>query len=151
MNRFCILHIEDDENDVFLLERAFNDAGIAVARQVVHDGQEAIDYLLGAGEHGDRNRFPLPRLIILDLKMPRKGGLEVLEWLRDQPTLSSIPVIVLSSSGNEGDIDRAYEFGANSFVVKPGSMEKRLELVEHIQGYWLEFNETPRALSRVMV
>src|SRR5438552_5572793 len=141
--RFCILQVEDDENDVYLLRHAFKSAGIQHPLQVVRDGQEAIDYLSGAGEFCDRTRYPLPCLVILDFKMPRKTGLEVLEWIRGHSDLPHVPVVVLSSSARAKDIERCYAFGANSFVVKPSSVAKRVQLAEVIKVYWLGFNEPP--------
>ena len=134
---------EDDENDVFFLQRAFQQAKIENPLHVVRDGQEAIDYLSGAGKFSDRNLYPLPHLFILDLKMPRKTGLDVLRWLHEQPELGCLPVLVLSSSAQRTDIDKAYELGANAFVVKPASLEKRVELAKLIGAFWLEFNEGP--------
>jgi CheY-like chemotaxis protein len=134
---------EDDENDVFFLKRAFQQAKVENPLNVVRDGQEAIDYLSGEGKFSDRNVYPLPHLFILDLKMPRKTGLDVLGWLQQQPELRCLPVLVLSSSAHLTDIDKAYELGANAFVVKPASLEKRLELAKLIGAFWLDFNEAP--------
>jgi CheY-like chemotaxis protein len=134
---------EDDENDVFFLKRAFQQANVENPLNVVRDGQEAIDYLSGEGKFSDRNLYPLPHLFILDLKMPRKTGLDVLGWLQQQPELRCLPVLVLSSSAHLTDIEKAYELGANAFVVKPASLEKRLELAKLIGTFWLEFNEAP--------
>jgi CheY-like chemotaxis protein len=131
---------EDDENDVFFLQRAFKQAKVENPLNVVRDGQEAIEYLSGEGKFSDRNLYPL---FILDLKMPRKTGLEVLGWLQEQPELRCVPVMVLSSSAHRTDIERAYELGANAFVVKPASLEKRVELAKLIGAFWLEFNEGP--------
>ena len=134
---------EDDENDVFFLQRAFKQAKIENPLNVVRDGQEAIEYLSGEGKFSDRNLYPLPNLFILDLKMPRKTGLDVLGWLQEQPELRCVPVLVLSSSAHRTDIEKAYELGANAFVVKPASLEKRVELAKLIGAFWLEFNEGP--------
>jgi CheY-like chemotaxis protein len=134
---------EDDENDVFFLQRAFKQAKVETPLKVVRDGQEAIEYLSGDGKFSDRNLYPLPHLFILDLKMPRKTGLEVLGWLQEQPELRCLPVLVLTSSAHRTDIERAYELGANAFVVKPASLEKRVELAKLIGAFWLEFNEGP--------
>jgi len=134
---------EDDENDVFFLQRAFQQAKIENPLHVVRDGQEAIEYLSGAGKFSDRNLYPLPQLFILDLKMPRKTGLDVLGWLHEQPELHCLPVLVLSSSAQRTDIERAYELGANGFVVKPASLEKRVELARLIGTFWLDFNVGP--------
>ena len=134
---------EDDENDVFFLQRAFHQAKIENPLHVVRDGQEAIEYLSGDGKYSDRTVYPLPHLFILDLKMPRKTGLDVLGWLNEQPELRCLPVLVLSSSAQRTDIERAYELGANGFVVKPASLEKRAELAKLIGAFWLDFNEGP--------
>lgn len=142
-SRFHILLVEDDENDVAFLERAFREAQIQNPLRVARDGQEAIDYLAGSNEFADRTQHPLPCLIVLDLKMPRRSGMEVLQWLREQPVLRCIPVIVFSSSAQRYDVERAYHLGANAFVVKPPSNEKRLELARYIKGFWLTFNEPP--------
>lgn len=145
---FAILQVEDDENDIFFLQHAFQTVGIANPLQVARDGQEAIEYLAGQGEYADRKRYPLPCLVILDLKMPRKGGMEVLEWLRNQSSLRHVPVIVFTSSARPDDIDQAYELGANSFVVKPASTEERVQLAELIKAYWLRFNLPPGLSAR---
>ena len=134
---------EDDENDVFFLQRAFQQAKIENPLHVVRDGQEAIDYLSGAGKFSDRSLYPLPQLFILDLKMPRMTGLDVLRWLHEQPELQCLPVLVLSSSAQRTDIESAYELGVNGFVVKPASLEKRVELAKLIGAFWLDFNVGP--------
>ena len=140
-----ILLVEDDENDIFFLRRAFKAAQIENPFYIVRNGQEAIDYLAGTGEFSDRTKFPLPCLMILDLKMPVKTGMEVLEWKCQQPVLKGVPCIVLSSSAHRHDIERAYRFGANGFVVKPPSIEARTALARTIKGFWLEFNQPPLA------
>src|SRR5688500_9564098 len=134
----CILLAEDDENDVFFFERAAREANIANQISVVRDGQSAIDYSSGAGEFSDRNRFPLPCVIVLDLKMPRKTGMEVLEWLRAQSRVRTIPVIIFSSSAQGDDVEQAYALGANAFVVKPASVQKRTEFARLLKEFWLE-------------
>lgn len=147
MRDLPILQIEDDENDVFLLEHAFKKAGIQQPLRAVRDGQEGVDYLSGEGEFSDRRRFPLPCLIILDLKMPRKNGIEFIEWLRGEPRFRRVPVLMLSSSANPDDIDRAYEAGANAFLVKPASNPERLRLAAALKEFWLEFNHPPTSCS----
>ncbi len=143
MNPRVVLHVEDDQNDVFFLQHAFQQAGISNPIEHAHDGQQAIDYLAGAGKFADRGQYPLPALILLDLKLPRKSGLEVLQWLRDASDLPTLPVIVFSSSSLREDIDRAYHLGANSYIVKPASVEERIELARLIKGFWLGFNVPP--------
>jgi CheY-like chemotaxis protein len=138
-----LLVAEDDENDVFFLKRAFEEAKIDNPLHFVYDGQEAIDYLSGVGAFADRAMHPLPSLFLLDLKMPRKTGMDVLEWLKGRPELRPLPVVVLSSSAHGGDVERAYALGANGFVVKPASMTKRAALAKAIALFWLEFNEAP--------
>jgi CheY-like chemotaxis protein len=140
---YSFLVAEDDENDVFFLQRAFQQAKVENPLNVVRDGQEAIEYLSGEGKFSDRTLYPLPHLLILDIKMPRKTGLDVLDWLREQPELRCVPVVVLSSSAHRTDIERAYELGANAFVVKPASLERRVELAKLIGAFWVGFNEGP--------
>jgi CheY-like chemotaxis protein len=138
-----ILVVDDDVNDVFLLRRAFQRANLAAALRVAQDGEQAVAYLGGQGEYADREQYPLPALILLDLKMPRKSGFEVLEWLRRQPGLRRLIVVVLSSSNQHSDINRAYDLGANSYLVKPAGFDRLLELVESVSAYWLILNEKP--------
>jgi len=136
-----ILLIEDDANDVFLMQRALKKAEVPNPLQVVGDGDEAVEYLGGSGKFGDRAQFPLPVLVLLDLKLPRKNGIEVLEWLRRQPSLKRLPVVVLTSSKEPTDVNLAYDHGANSYLVKPLGSEALLNLVRSLQGYWLALNE----------
>ena len=138
-----ILLAEDDPNDVFLLQHAFESAQVSNPLQVVSDGQQAIDYLSGTGKFADRTQFPLPALLVLDVKMPRRTGLDVLEWLKDQENLSCVPTIMLSSSANPADVEKAYQLGVNGFVVKPQGVAQRVDLAKMIKGYWLTFNELP--------
>ena len=143
MSDACILHVEDEENDLLLLKLAFEDAGITLPVQVVTDGQMAIDYLGGAGLFADRAKFPLLSLVILDLKLPRKSGFEVLEWMRAQPLLRRMVVIICTSAEHEQDIARAYELGANSYVLKPMNIAERIETVRRLKAWWLECNRFP--------
>jgi len=138
-----ILYVEDDPNDVFFLRNAFEAAEIRNPLQVAHDGQEAIEYLSGSGEFADRVRFPEPCLMLLDLKLPRQTGMQVLAWLRARSPLPHLPVIVFSSSARFEDIERAYELGTNSFVVKPSSLDDRVLLAKSIKDFWLRFTEAP--------
>ncbi len=138
-----ILLVEDDENDVMLLQRAFRRAAIVNPLQVVRHGDDAVAYLEGTGEFADRALHPLPVLMLLDLKLPRRTGLEVLRWVKERAGLKRIPIVVLTSSKNDDDVNRAYELGANSYVVKPVSFETLLELVKSLELYWLVLNERP--------
>ena len=115
--------------------------------QAVGDGAEAIDYLRGVDDYADRQRFPIPALILMDLKMPRMDGFEFLGWLRREPGLRLIPVVVLSSSNLPHDVRRAYDLGANSFVVKVQDNTALPDTLKTLATYWLEICETP--LNRV--
>ncbi|MDB6022215.1 MAG: response regulator receiver protein [Pedosphaera sp.] len=141
-----ILLIEDSENDIMLVKLALKRAGVKNPVQAAHDGQEAIDYLQGSGPFADRSKFPFPDVIVSDLKMPRMGGFEVLEWLRQHPECTVIPFIVLSASKQEADIQRAYGLGANSYMVKPASLNELQRMVKLACDYWCicEKPEYPR-------
>jgi CheY-like chemotaxis protein len=138
-----LLVVEDDENDVFFLKHAFQAEGISNPLQILWDGQQAVDYLSGAGEYADRVKFPLPRLILLDLKLPLRTGLEVLAWMRTQPHLAKMLTIVVSSSASKKDVTTALELGARSFLTKPISMDGRRRMVRSLKEYWLELNQFP--------
>lgn len=141
----CILIAEDDETDVLLLERALREAAVVNPVHVVSDGQDAVDHLTAlqsAASPGDR----MPALLILDLKMPRMTGLDVLQWVRADPALRSVPVIVFSSSPHQDDIERALAGGANAFVVKSAATSERIEFAQFVKG-WLQFNKLPLACT----
>jgi DNA-binding response OmpR family regulator len=140
MSQSCILQVEDDANDVFLLQRAFTQAGIGTPIQVATDGQMAIDYLEGKVPYGDRRKFPFPSLVLLDLKLPRKSGRDVLQWIRSQPALRRLVVIVFTSAQYVGDVGLAYDLGANSFLVKPADFSEYLEITRLLRGWWLQLN-----------
>ena len=139
-----ILVADDDENDAFFIERALKEAEVTNPLRRVRDGEEAIAYLKGQGGYGDREKFPLPDLMLLDLKMPRKDGFEVLEWVRRQPGLKRLPVIIMSSSREDSDINRAYDLGANTYLVKPGKSETLLDMARAIKLHWLTLAERPQ-------
>ena len=136
----CILHVEDDEAYAFLLQMVFERAGISNPVQVAQDGQMAIDYLAGEGAFADRGKYPLPCLVLLDLKMPKVNGMDVLAWIRRQPHLKKLVVVVLSSSAQPEDVERAYELGANSYIEKPIELERTQEIVNLLKGWWLGYN-----------
>jgi len=138
-----VLLAEDDSNDVLLLQRAIRKANLAVSLQIVGDGAAAIEYLAGEGAYADRGRYPLPTLMLLDLKLPRRSGHEVLAWLRQQPGLGRLPVVVLTSSRQPPDIDRAYDLYVNSYLVKPVAPADLHRMVETLGLYWLTLNEHP--------
>ena|SRR2546426_84502 len=134
---YTVLLVEDDLNDIFLVKRAFKIARVQNPLQVVTDGQEAMLYLRGEGRYADRQTYPLPKLIVMDIKMPRCTGFEVLEWLKgSQRTLRRIPVVIVSSSDDPSDINRAYELGANAYMVKPVDYKEVQHLFESITHYW---------------
>jgi CheY-like chemotaxis protein len=138
-----ILLVEDDPNDAFLLERALRKAGLAYPLSIVNDGDEAVAFLQGTGKYKDRTKYPLPSLMLLDLKLPRRSGHEVLKWLRARPGLKRLPVIVLTSSSEPRDIVEAYDEGTNSYLVKPSNTELLSQMVTQLERYWLTLNETP--------
>jgi CheY-like chemotaxis protein len=139
-----ILYADDDENDQFLMERAFEKAGIPQRLRTVSDGKQAIAYLSGTAPYLSREEHPLPCLVLLDLSMPGKTGHQVLQWIRAQPTLAGLPVVVLTSSSQETDIHRAYLLGANGFMVKPGDPNDLVRIVKSITQHWLSPNPSPR-------
>ncbi|PYJ61910.1 MAG: two-component system response regulator [Verrucomicrobia bacterium] len=141
---YVVLLADDDPNDVFLLQRAFQKTNIANPLRVVRDGEEAMAYLGGQGQYADRQLHPLPVLLLLDLKMPRKSGFEVLRWLRQQSGLKRLPVVVLTSSNQNPDINKAFDLGANSYIVKPGGFDSLVEMVKNLNLYWLILNEKPQ-------
>ncbi len=143
----AILLVEDNEDDVFLMKRALKAAGIVNSLNVADDGQEAVDYLSGAGKYADRQSHPEPAVVFLDLKLPIRRGLDVLEWIRSQPGLENLVVVVLTSSNEPSDLREAYRLGANSYVVKPPTAGQLLDLAKAFKWYWLEFNQFEKSLA----
>jgi CheY-like chemotaxis protein len=129
-----ILIVEDDPNDVLFLRRAFQRADVRQAIRVAGDGQEAIDYLLGVGRFGDREAYPLPCLVVLDLKLPKKNGLEVLQWLRHQKAFADLPVVMVTSSEEDGDRETADRHGVEAYRVKPVSLDALVRLAHEIRA-----------------
>ena len=142
-NRKAILVADDSAEDAFILKRAFERAGMTAPIHFVKDGQELIDYLTGTAGFADRQSHPMPRVVLLDLKMPRLDGFDVLRWLQHQPKFRRLIVTVLSSSDESTDVNTAYDLGANSYVVKPGSLSGYANIVEKLRDYWLEVNRPP--------
>jgi CheY-like chemotaxis protein len=140
---YTVLLAEDNSTDALMVQRAFKKANLLNPVQVVDDGDKAVAYLAGDGPYADREKYPLPVLLLLDLKLPRRSGLEVLEWLRQQPAIKRLPVVVLTSSKENADINRAYDLGANSYLVKPVDFDPLLELVKTLGLYWVVMNEKP--------
>jgi CheY-like chemotaxis protein len=139
------LHVDDDPNDIYLVEREFKEVPAHLRLKSVHDGIEGKRYLVGHGEYADRKKFPVPDVILLDLKMPRFSGFDFLEWLHsgEAGDLHLIPVVVLSSSELADDVRRAYALGVNSYVVKPGKWDHFRERIKMLAVYW-DNVETPR-------
>jgi CheY-like chemotaxis protein len=142
-DRAVILLAEDREDDILLVQRAFSRANVPNPVYVVRDGEEVIWYLKGEGKYSNRAEYPLPDLLLLDLKMPIKSGFEVLKWIRRQPCLAALRVLVLTSSDSLRDVNLAYRLGANSFLVKPLEFENYIQLGSLIRDYWLCMSETP--------
>jgi two-component system, response regulator len=138
-----IMLVEDNPDDVELTLRAFRKNNIANNTVVVHDGVEALDYLFCRGEYADRNAKDLPRLILLDLKLPKMNGLQVLEKIRAADNTKLLPVVILTSSKEEADLMASYSNGANSYVRKPVDFNQFVEAVRGIGLYWLLINESP--------
>jgi CheY-like chemotaxis protein len=145
VNAVPILYVEDEEADVVLLRHVFQKAGILNPLQAVKDGKLAKDYLAGEPPFDDRGQHPLPGLVLLDLNLPYWSGFEVLEWIRQQPQLRRLPVLIFSSSNRADDIARAYEAGANGYVVKPNALADLRNLVLALRDFWLLHNQFPDA------
>jgi CheY-like chemotaxis protein len=137
----AILLVEDNEDDVFLMKRALQGARVVNPLHVVEDGQEAVDYLGGNGKFADRDTYPLPAVVFLDLKLPYISGHDVLAWIRRQKELESLVVIVLTSSNEASDLSRCYALGANSYLVKPPTPDQLEGLAKAFKWYWLEYNQ----------
>jgi CheY-like chemotaxis protein len=133
-----ILIVEDTEDDVFFLKRALRDSDIHHPLSVVVDGQQALDYLQGNGIYADREKYPLPFLILLDLKLPYIMGLDVLKWIRQQHVHSTILVVVLTSSQQNRDMDETYRLGGNAYLVKPPTRVKLMEMMESLRDRWFQ-------------
>lgn len=139
-----ILLVEDNPDDVFFMNRACRQAEIVQSLQVVENGRAAIDYLSGTGEFADRAKYVLPCLILLDLKLPYKSGADVLQWIRESETLRNLPVIILTTSAEQSDVERAYRLGANAFLVKPANMNDLIRMLKTLKAFWLEYNVLPQ-------
>jgi CheY-like chemotaxis protein len=132
-----VLAAEDEESDRMILKLAFQRAKFSHPFVILRDGQEAIDYLRGNGQFADRGAHPLPALVVLDLKMPRMNGFDVLAWLTTRSEFADLPVVMLSSSDDESDIKKARQLGAREYFVKPHSLEELIKVVRQIQSRWL--------------
>jgi CheY-like chemotaxis protein len=133
-----ILLAEDEPNDAFFVRWGFEKAGLSHSISHVHDGQEVLDYLTGQEGFADRGRFPLPDLVLLDLKMPRLTGFDVLQWLRSQPEHKKLPVVIFSSSDHQNDIDKAKSLGADDYRIKPNEIDRFIEMARELDASWLQ-------------
>ena len=138
-----ILLAEDHEDDILLIRRALTRGKVLNPLHVVRNGEEALLYLQGHGKYANRVEYPLPDLMLLDLQMPLKNGFEVLQWVRRQPALAALRILVLTSSDSLRDVNLAYKLGANSFLVKPLEFENCVQLGKLIREYWLQMSKTP--------
>ncbi|HWA87639.1 MAG TPA: response regulator [Opitutus sp.] len=141
--RDAILVVEDEPDALTLLQHAFAAAGITHPLHAVHDGENALAYLRGEGVYADRAVYPSPSLLLLDLKIPGSSGFEVLESIRREPSFAALPVVILTSSRERRDVQRAYAAGANSYLVKPSSLKRLTEMARAFRDYWLVHNEGP--------
>lgn len=132
-----VLYVEDEEMDRILMDRAFAKSGLKQTLRMVNDGQAAIDYLSGTGEYGNRETYPLPDVVLLDLNLPEVHGFDVLQWIRTQPEHRDLPVVIFSSSEMPEDQVRAQQFGANEFLKKPGSGLSFKDVVQKLHAQWL--------------
>jgi CheY-like chemotaxis protein len=140
-----ILLVEDNPRDVELTQRALRKANLANHIHVARDGEEALGFLFGEGSSTERDIPPVPRLVLLDLKLPKVDGLEVLQRMKSDPRTRSIPVVVLTSSKEQSDVVRSYDLGVNSYIVKPVDFESFASAVQNLGLYWLLLNEAPSA------
>ena len=144
-----ILVAEDNDDDIFALRRALKKAGVANPVQVVTDGQKAVDYLAGNGEFADRERHPLPFILFLDLKLPYVDGFDVLSWMRQQPSLNPVVVVILTGSDETKDHQRAYALGARSYLVKPPTASDIIQFMDSMQSYWTRDRQIGPIESRI--
>jgi CheY-like chemotaxis protein len=143
LNSGCILLVDDSPDDVLLICRSFKAAGVPNQVLSVNQGEEAIKYLRGAGQYADRQKFPVPSLMLLDLKMPGTDGFEVLTWVRKHLEWRCLPIIVLTSSYYPPDIQHAYDLGANSFLTKPTDLDQFMLKIREMTHFWLGQNILP--------
>jgi CheY-like chemotaxis protein len=143
-----ILLVEDNPDDVFFMECAKKEVGIQNPMHVAENGQLALDYLSGANHFQDREKYPLPFMVLLDLKLPFVSGLEVLKWIRERPEFKTILVVILTSSREDKDVDTAYRLGANSYLVKPPTAQMLNDLIKSVKDYWILKNEAPTQVGK---
>lgn len=143
-SKHIILLVEDSDEDYYATDRAFKKAGVANGVLRCADGEEALDFLYNKGDYSDKEKYPTPNLILLDLNLPKKDGREVLQVIKKDPNLNEIPVVVLTTSSDERDIERCYTAGANSYVQKPVDLDNFIEAVQRLKDYWFEIVILPK-------
>ena len=143
-NQHSVLLVENNQDDILLTQRAFQKAKFTAELAVVEDGDLAIHYLNGYGQYSDRARYPLPTLLLLDLKLPRRSGFEVIEWIRADTRMQRLPVVILSSSNQKRDINLAYKLGGNSYIVKPFGDHAFQDMINKLGQYWFGINWPPQ-------
>jgi len=141
--RPTLLIVEDNDDDIFFIDRIFKQLGARCELRFARDGIEAIEYLSGKGNFSDRSKNPMPTIILMDLKMPRMNGFEVLEWMHQQPEIKLIPTIVVTSSTLQEDVTRAYRLGANAVMNKPVDKDSLMQMLKTFHVYWTDFVEMP--------
>jgi CheY-like chemotaxis protein len=143
-----ILLVEDEPTDAVLIQRAFQKVGVQNPIAHLTNGDEALAYLEGINQYSDRLKFPLPILIILDLKLPGMNGLQILKWIRTKRDLRLIPVVVLTGSADTTNVQSAYEAGANSYLLKPADRNEIIRVIQMIEQYWMQNNVSPPLVRR---
>ena len=143
MNTTPILLVEDSEDNVFLVKHAMRKAGVTMPLEVVTSGEQAIEYLSGINGYADWHRFPLPSIVLLDLKMPGMSGFDVLKWVRQQPGLKALRVAMLTSSDMPSEIKMAHDLGANIFITKPVDLERLIQIMKTLNEHWLKQAQVP--------
>ena len=148
MTRDTILLVEDDDDEIHLMKKALAKGGLGNPLQIINHGGDVIPYFEGKGEYGNREQYPLPGLMFLDLKLPGISGLYLLAWIKGNPEFRHIPVVVFTSSDDPEDLRRAYQFGANSYLIKPVAFEDFVDMIRVTGTYWITMNSTPSNVRR---
>ena len=142
---------EDDQDTQLLIKRAFKQADLTPPIYFTNDGQQTIHYLSGDGDYSDRSRYPMPALLLLDLKMPCRDGFDVLRWIRSQPHLRRLVVVMFSGSSLEKDVAQAFDLGVNSFVMKPVSFSELFQVILSLHHYWFGCNHFPQPADGALI
>lgn len=146
MRRETILLVEDDPDEIQLMQKALEKAGLPNPLQILRNGADVVPYFEGKGEYADRAAHPLPGLVFLDLRLPGVSGLHLLAWIKGRPEFRHIPVVIFTASERREDMEQAYRFGANSYLVKPLGFGDFIEMLKLTGAYWIRLNSTPSSL-----